>query len=85
MKHLKHASETLTKTPKNTWNHCKNIHNIQIKHLQHMCETYATSKITHLQHTSRKQMKYWEQHSLQHTCTTIATYAISRSSFITST
>ena len=38
---LQHPSETLAKTHEN---HCKNISNIQIKHLQHMCETYATSK-----------------------------------------
>jgi hypothetical protein len=42
MKHLKHASETLMETPQN---HCKNICNIQIKHLQQMCETCATSNI----------------------------------------
>jgi hypothetical protein len=29
-----------------------NIRNIQIKHLQHMCETYTTYRSTHLQHTS---------------------------------
>jgi hypothetical protein len=41
MKHLKDVSEILAKTPEN---HCKNILNIQIKHLKHMCETYVTSK-----------------------------------------
>jgi hypothetical protein len=31
-----------------------------MKHLQYMCETYATSR-TLLQHTSKKQIEHWEQ------------------------
>jgi len=41
MKHLKHTFETLGKTPEKP---LQNICNIQIKDLQHMCKTYATSK-----------------------------------------
>jgi hypothetical protein len=42
MKHLKHVSKTLTKTSHEKL--LQNICNIQIKHLQHMCKTYVTSK-----------------------------------------
>jgi hypothetical protein len=44
MKYMKHVSETLAKTSEK---HLKTITkhtHIQIKHLQHMCETYATYK-----------------------------------------
>jgi hypothetical protein len=44
MKHLKHASETLTKALEKHFKTIANIHNIQIKHLQHVCATYAASK-----------------------------------------
>jgi hypothetical protein len=44
MKYMKHVSETLIKTPENTWKPLQNIHNIEIKYLQYMCETYATSR-----------------------------------------
>jgi len=39
MKHLKYASETLAKTPEEHLTTIGNIRNIQIEHLQHMCET----------------------------------------------
>jgi hypothetical protein len=42
--YFKHASETVPKTPKNHLKTIANMHNIKIKHLQYMCETYATSK-----------------------------------------
>jgi hypothetical protein len=41
MKHLKHESETLAKTPENTLKTIANVRNIWIKHLQHICEIYA--------------------------------------------
>jgi hypothetical protein len=44
MKHLKYASETLAKTHEKHLKTIANILNIQIKHLQHMCETFATSR-----------------------------------------
>ena len=42
MKYLKHASKILAKTHEKHLKTITNIRNIQIKHLQHMCETYAT-------------------------------------------
>jgi hypothetical protein len=36
--------ETLAKIPEKTLETIVNINNIRIKHLQHMCETYATSR-----------------------------------------
>jgi hypothetical protein len=44
LKHLKHASETLEKTPETHLKTIATIHNIQIKHMQLMCETYAISR-----------------------------------------
>jgi len=44
MKYLKHVSETLAKTCKKHLKPIANIRNIQIKHLQHMCEIYTTSR-----------------------------------------
>ena len=44
MKHLKYASETLAKAPEKYLKTIPNIRNIKIKHLQHMCETYAIDK-----------------------------------------
>jgi hypothetical protein len=41
MKHIKYASKKLAKTPEKHKT-IANIRNIQIKHLQYMCETYAT-------------------------------------------
>jgi hypothetical protein len=47
MKHLKHASETPTKNTKTLEKAvAKHIQHLD-KHLQHMCETYATSKKKH--------------------------------------
>jgi hypothetical protein len=54
MKLLKHVSKILKKHMKTLEKAIENICNIQIKYLQHMCETYATSKETHSQHTSEK-------------------------------
>jgi hypothetical protein len=36
---LKHASQTLAKTPEKHLKIITNIHNIQIKQLRHMCDT----------------------------------------------
>jgi hypothetical protein len=45
MKHLKHASETLEKTPEKHLKTIANIHNIQINTCNVcMCETYAASR-----------------------------------------
>jgi hypothetical protein len=41
MKHLKHTFETLTEEPEILEKPLQSICNIQIKHLQHMCERYA--------------------------------------------
>jgi hypothetical protein len=64
MKHLKHAYETLAKTPEKhvkllqtyVYNHCNicNIsiyfYNIHLKHLQHTSETSETLEMYDLQH-----------------------------------
>jgi hypothetical protein len=47
MKHLKHASETLAKTPEKHLKTIANICNIQMKHLQ---QTHETLKKIRLQH-----------------------------------
>jgi hypothetical protein len=39
----------------------QSICNVRVKHMQHMCETYAISKESHLQRTSKKQIKQLEQ------------------------
>jgi hypothetical protein len=44
MKHLKHVSETLAKIREKHLKTIANIRDIQIKYLQHKCETYATSR-----------------------------------------
>jgi hypothetical protein len=43
MKYLKHASKMLTKTPEKTLKLLQ-TYTTSIKHLQNMCETYATSR-----------------------------------------
>jgi hypothetical protein len=44
MKQLKHASKTVAKTPEKHLKIIANICNMQIKHLEHVCETYAISR-----------------------------------------
>jgi hypothetical protein len=45
IKHFKHASEMLVKMHENTLkSHCKTYTTSRIKHFQHICEKYATSK-----------------------------------------
>jgi hypothetical protein len=79
MQHLQHMFEgrwntwnMLLEHLKKPWKHLKiiaSIRNIQIKRIQHPPETHK-----------------WNigNRPLQHTCTTIATYAISQSTFVTS-
>jgi hypothetical protein len=44
MKYFKHASEIFAKTTEKHLKTIANIHNIHIKYLQRMRETYATSR-----------------------------------------
>jgi hypothetical protein len=68
MKHLKNAPKTHLKT-------IATIHNIRIKHIQHMCETYAICVWkTQMKHTS-KTSETLENILLQHVSETTATYA----------
>jgi hypothetical protein len=77
LKHLQHTSKTLIKTPENTWKRpLQNICNICVKHVQHSDKHTCNIRL-------EKQLKRWEQ-NLQQTCTTIATYATSQSTFETS-
>jgi hypothetical protein len=55
LKHLRKHLKTLEKT-------LQNIYNILKKNTcKYMCETYATSKLKHLQHTLKKQIKHLKQ------------------------
>jgi hypothetical protein len=85
MKHLKHVFETLKKHMKSLENQCKlKQHpdkitcNICVKHMQHQDK-----------HTCNMLLENTDENigniPLQHTCTIIATYATSRSTFATYT
>jgi hypothetical protein len=75
MKHLQKHLKTLEKS-------LQNICNIQIKYLQHMCETYAISRWNTYKHTPENRWNIWNIH-LQQTCISIAPCATSRSTFAT--
>jgi hypothetical protein len=65
MKHLKHASETLAKTPEKHLKPLQKHTQYPDKTLANMCETYTTCKLTHDKNTCnihvKKQMKHCEQ------------------------
>jgi hypothetical protein len=81
MKHLKHVSETLIKTHKKTIaKHTQDPDKIFATYVWNICNIQINTLATYVW----KNRWNIENRSLQHTCTTIATYAKSRSTFTTS-